>query len=117
MNLSNVSVSASVKDATYSSKCKDAPAVGTAGVESKEDKMNPMKIISLGMTFYNLNKGLADDGKKIVDEGMDIIQAISVALKDGKVTNSEKQAITKEIKEFSKVSIKAIEKITIPESD
>ena len=36
--------------------------------------MNPMKIISLGMTFYNLNKGLADDGKKIVDEGMDIIQ-------------------------------------------
>jgi len=117
VNLSNVSVSASVKDATYSSKCKDAPAVGTAGVESKEDKMNPMKIISLGMTFYNLNKGLADDGKKIVDEGMDIIQAISVALKDGKVTNSEKQAITKEIKEFSKVSIKAIEKITIPESD
>jgi hypothetical protein len=106
-----------VKDATYSSKCKDAPAVGTAGVESKEDKMNPMKIISLGMTFYNLNKGLADDGKKIVDEGMDIIQAISVALKDGKVTNSEKQAITKEIKEFSKVSIKAIESITIPESD
>lgn len=117
MNLSNVSVSASVKDATYSSKCKDAPAVGTAGVESKEDKMNPMKIISLGMTFYNLNKGLADDGKKIVDEGMDIIQAISVALKDGKVTNSEKHAITKEIKEFSKVSIKAIESITIPESD
>jgi len=117
VNPSNVSVSASVKDATYSSKCKDAPAVGTAGVESKEDNMNPMKIISLGMTFYNLNKGLADDGKKIVDEGMDIIQAISVALKDGKVTNSEKQAITKEIKEFSKVSIKAIESITIPESD
>ena len=117
MNLSNVSVSASVKDATYSSKCKDAPAVGTAGVESKEDKMNPMKIISLGMTFYNLNKGLADDGKKIVDEGMDIIQALSIALKDGKVTNSEKQSITKEIKEFSKVSIKAIESITIPESD
>ena len=48
---------------------------------------------------------------------MDIIQAISIALKDGKVTNSEKQAITKEIKEFSKVSIKAIENITIPESD
>ena len=91
--------------------------MGTAGAVSKEDNMNPMKIISLGMTFYNLNKGLADDGKKIVDEGMDIIQALSIALKDGKVTNSEKQAITKEIKEFSKVSIKAIESITIPESD
>ena len=117
MNLSNVSVNVNAKDVTYNSKCKDAPAVGTVGVGSKEDNMNPMKIISLGMTFYNLNKGLADDGKKIVDEGMDIIQALSIALKDGKVTNSEKQAITKEIKEFSKVSIKAIESITIPESD
>ena len=117
MNLSNVSVNVNARDVTYNSKCKDAPAVGTVGVGSKEDNMNPMKIISLGMTFYNLNKGLADDGKKIVDEGMDIIQALSIALKDGKVTNSEKQAITKEIKEFSKVSIKAIESITIPESD
>ena len=79
--------------------------------------MNPMKIISLRLTFYNLNKGLADDGKKIVDEGMDIIQEISIALKDGKVTNSEKAKIVKEIKEFSKVSIKAIEKITLLESD
>ena len=89
----------------------------TAGVESKEKTMNPMKIISLGMTFYNINKGIGNDGKKILDEGMDIIQAISIALKDGKVTNSEKHAITKEIKEFSKASIKAIESITIPESD
>ena len=87
------------------------------GVGSKEEKMNPMKIISLGLTFYNLNKGLADDGKKIVDEGMDIIQEISIALKDGKVTNSEKAKIVKEINEFSKVSIKAIEKITLLESD
>jgi len=91
--------------------------VGTAGAVSKEDNMNPMKIISLGMTFYNLNKGLAGDGKIIVDEGMDIVQAVSIALKDGKVTNAEKHAITKEIKEFSKASIDAIEKITIPESD
>ena len=74
-----------------------------------------MKIISLGMTFYYLNQGLAGDGKVIVDEGMDIIQAISIALKDGKITNEEKNAITKEIKDFSKASIKAIDKITIPE--
>ncbi len=77
--------------------------------------MNPMKIISLGLTFYNLNKGIGDDGKKIVDEGMDIIQEISASLKDGKITNSEKKKIVKEIREFSKVSIKAIENITIPE--
>ena len=69
------------------------------------------------MTFYNINKGIGNDGKKILDEGMDIIQAISIALKDGKVTNSEKAKIVKEIKEFSKVSIKAIEKITLLESD
>ena len=48
---------------------------------------------------------------------MDIIKEISIALKDGKVTNSEKAKIVKEIKEFSKVSIKAIEKITLLESD
>jgi len=77
--------------------------------------MNPMKIISLGMTFYNINKGIGDDGKKILDEGMDVIQSISDALKDNKVTNSEKKAIVKEIREFSKASIKAIDSITIPE--
>lgn len=46
---------------------------------------------------------------------MDIIQEISASLKDGKITNSEKKKIVKEIREFSKVSIKAIENITIPE--
>ena len=76
-----------------------------------------MKIISLGMTFYNINKGIGNDGKKILDEGMDVIQEISIALKDGKVTNSEKAKIVKEIKEFSKVSIKAIEKITLLDSN
>ena len=74
-----------------------------------------MKIISLGLTFYNLNKGLADDGKVIVDEGMDIIQSISASLKDGKITNEEKNQSVKEIKDFSKVSIEAIEKLSIPE--
>ena len=77
--------------------------------------MNPMKIISLGLTFYNLNKGLAEDGKAIVDEGMDVLQVISHALKDGKVTNAEKKAIVKEIREFSKASIDAIDGLTIPE--
>ena len=77
--------------------------------------MNPMKIISLGMTFYNLNKGLGDDSKAVIDEGMDVLQTISAALKDNKVTNAEKKAIVKEIKEFSKVATDAIDKIVIPE--
>ena len=68
--------------------------------------MNPMKIISLGMVFYNLNKGLADDSKAIVDEGMDVLKVISTALKDKKVTT----AITKYHKPISKkTGIKAIE--------
>jgi len=77
--------------------------------------MNPMKIISLGMTFYNLNKGLAGDSKVIVDEGMDVLKVISEALKDKKVTNAEKKAIVKEIREFTKVAIGAIDKLVIPE--
>tara|TARA_R110002020_G_scaffold459911_1_gene678154 strand:- start:393 stop:626 length:234 start_codon:yes stop_codon:yes gene_type:complete len=77
--------------------------------------MNPMKIISLGLTFYNLNKGLAGEGKKIMDEGIDVIQSISEALKDNKVTNAEKKVIVKEIREFSKASIKAIDSIVIPD--
>ena len=76
----------------------------TADVVLKEARMNPMKIISLGLTFYNLNKGLAGEGKVIMDEGMDILQSISDALKDNKITNAEKKAIVKEIREFSKAS-------------
>tara|TARA_R100000306_G_C4357029_1_gene133264 strand:+ start:612 stop:845 length:234 start_codon:yes stop_codon:yes gene_type:complete len=76
--------------------------------------MNIFKIISLGMAFYNLNKGLATDGKDIMDEGMDVLQTISAALKDNVVTNAEKKAIVKEIREFSKVATDAIDKIVIP---
>ena len=77
--------------------------------------MNPMKIISLGMTFYNLNKGLANDSKVILDEGMDVLKAISAALKDKKVTNAEKKLIVKEIREFTKAATEAIDKLVIPE--
>jgi len=77
--------------------------------------MNPMKIISLGLMFYNLNKGLANDGKVILDEGMDVLKAISVALKDKKVTNAEKKAIVKEIREFTKAATGAIDRLVIPE--
>ena len=58
--------------------------------------MNIMKIITMGMTFYNLNKGLAGDGKKIMDEGTDVLQTISAALKDGKITNAEKEVIVED---------------------
>ena len=77
--------------------------------------MNIFKILSLGMAFYSLNKGLANDGKVIMDEGVDVLQTISEALKDIVVTNAEKKAIIKEIREFSKAAMDAIDNITIPE--
>lgn len=77
--------------------------------------MNIVKIFTLGMTFYNLNKGMAEDGKKIMEEGMDVLEVISASLKDNTITNDEKKAIVKEIKEFSKAAITAIDNITIPE--
>ncbi len=67
------------------------------------------------MTFYNLNKGLAEDGKAVIDEGMDVLQVISLSLKDNKITNAEKKLIVKEIREFSKAAIKAVDNIVIPE--
>ena len=77
--------------------------------------MNIFKIINLGMTFYNLNKGLAEDGKAVIDEGMDVLQVISLSLIDNKITNAEKKLIVKEIREFSKAAIKAVDNIVIPE--
>ena len=76
--------------------------------------MNIMKIFTIGMTFYNLNKGMANDGKKIMEEGMDELEAISSALKDNKITQEEKNAIIAEIQQFSKASIKALDNIKIP---
>ena len=78
--------------------------------------MNTMKIISFALTFYKLNKGLAGEGKVIIDEGMDIIKSMGEALKDNKITNAEKKVIVKEIREFSKASINAIDSIVIPDS-
>ena len=77
--------------------------------------MNIFKILTLGMTFYNLNKGMAEDGKKIIEEGLDVLEVISASLKDNSITNAEKKAIVKEIREFSKTAIDAIDNLTIPE--
>jgi|TARA_R110000824_G_C14728073_1_gene625966 predicted XRE-type DNA-binding protein len=77
--------------------------------------MNPMSIISLAMAFVQLNKGQTTDGKKIIKEAMDVIQSLGNALKDKKITNVEKKALVKELKEFTTVTIKAIDNIVIPE--
>ena len=77
--------------------------------------MNPLAMINLAITFMQLNKGQSAEGKKIVKEGMDVIQTLGKALKDIKITMTEKKALVKELKEFSKTTIDAIDKLVIPE--
>ena len=77
--------------------------------------MNIMKILSLGMTFYSLNQGQSDHGKQIIKEAMDVVQSLGNALKDKKITMVEKKALVKELREFSKTTIKALDDLIIPE--
>ena len=77
--------------------------------------MNIMKILSLGMTFYSLNKGQSAHGKKIVKEAMDVVQSLGNVLKDRKITTAEKKALVKELREFTKATITAIDELVIPE--
>ena len=77
--------------------------------------MNIMKILSLGMTFYSLNQGQSDHGKQIIKEAMDVVQSLGNALKDKKITMVEKKALVKELREFSKATIDAVDKLVIPE--
>ena len=77
--------------------------------------MNPMSMLSLAITFMQLNAGQTAEGKKILKEGMDVIQTLGKALKDKKVTMAEKKALVKELREFSKATIDAVDKLIIPE--
>tara|TARA_R110000824_G_scaffold382714_1_gene575944 strand:+ start:153 stop:377 length:225 start_codon:yes stop_codon:yes gene_type:complete len=74
-----------------------------------------MNIISLIITFVQLNSGQSVQGKKVLKEGMDVIKALGAALKDKKVTMAEKEAIVSELQEFSDAAIKLIDNIVIPE--
>ena len=77
--------------------------------------MNVMSIITLAITFVQLNSGQTAEGKKILKEGTDVIKSLGNALKDKKVTMEEKKALVKELREFSKATINAVDKLVIPE--
>lgn len=77
--------------------------------------MNPIALISLAITFLQLNKGQTADGKKIIKEATDVVQTLGAALKDKKITMAEKKALVKELKEFTKTTIDALDKLIIPE--
>ena len=77
--------------------------------------MNPLALMNLAITFMSLNAGQSAEGKKIIKEAMDVVQSLGNALKDKKITMADKKALVKELREFSKTTINAIDKLVIPE--
>ena len=77
--------------------------------------MNPFILLNLAITFMQLNMGQTPEGKKIIKEAMDVVQSLGNALKDKKITMVEKRALVKELREFSKTTINALDKLIIPE--
>ena len=77
--------------------------------------MNPFMLLNLAITFMQLNVGQTAAGKKIIKEAMDVVQSLGKAMKDNKITMVEKKALVKELREFSKTTIKALDDIIIPE--
>ena len=77
--------------------------------------MNPLAIIGLAITFVQLNSGQSAAAKNILKEAMDVVQSLGKAMKDKKITMAEKQALVKELKEFSTATIKALDSLIIPE--
>ena len=76
--------------------------------------MNPFVLLNLAITFMQLNKGQTTEGKKIIKEAMDVIQSLGNALKDKKITAAEKKNLVRELREFSKTTIDALDKLIIP---
>jgi ribosome recycling factor len=77
--------------------------------------MNSASLINLVLLYFKLNGGIGNDAKVIMKEGMDVINALTKALKDNKITNAEKKALVAELEEFSNAVIELIDNITIPE--
>ena len=77
--------------------------------------MNPFALLNLAITFMQLNMGQTAHGKQILKEAMDVVQSLGNAMKDKKITMVEKKALVKELREFSKTTIKALDALIIPE--
>ena len=77
--------------------------------------MNPFALLNLAIIFMQLNRGQTAAGKLIIKEAMDVVQSLGNALKDKKITMVEKKALVKELREFSKTTIKALDDLIIPD--
>ena len=68
------------------------------------------------ITFLAVNSiGGKANAKEVVKEGMDVISKIKEVTRDKFITNEDKDAVVKEIQEFSTAAIKLVDEIKIPE--
>ena len=77
--------------------------------------MNPFMLMQLAITMMQLNMGQTAEGKAIIKEALDVVQVLGNAIKDKQITMAEKKAIIKELRQFTKTAINAIDKLIIPE--
>jgi hypothetical protein len=77
--------------------------------------MNIFAVLNFAILFMQLNKGQSEEGKKIIGEAFDVVQSLGDAMKDNKVTNAEKTAVIKELREFSKTATNFLDSIVLPE--
>tara|TARA_R110000824_G_scaffold14552_4_gene61773 strand:- start:5976 stop:6209 length:234 start_codon:yes stop_codon:yes gene_type:complete len=76
--------------------------------------MNSSNLINLVLLYFKLNSGISNDARAVMKEGMDVINSLTKALKDNKITMEEKKVLVAELQEFSDVVIDLIDNITIP---
>ena len=77
--------------------------------------MNPIAIMNMAMLYFKLNSGQSPQAQIVFQEGLDVITTVAEAMKDNKITNAEKKALTKELREFSKAAIKLLDDFKMPE--
>ena len=77
--------------------------------------MNPIGLMNMAMLYFQMNMGSSAQAKIVLKEGMDVLSVLTKAMSDKKITNAEKKALSKELREFSKSAIKMLDDITLPE--
>ena len=76
---------------------------------------NNILMFMVSIMYFKMNMGTSKDAKIVLAEGMDVMNSLVAAMKDNKITNAEKKALAKELRQFSKAAITMLDNITLPE--
>jgi len=77
--------------------------------------MNGLNLINIALLYFQMNMGTSKDAKLVLAEGMDVMNSLVAATKDKKITNAEKKALAKELRQFSKAAIDMLDNINLPD--